>query len=214
MKLHFTLGVLLASALLTGCVTGTRNVDVAASKYTNDKTASGQVYIAIVEDKRTFEAKPASPSTPSVNGDLAKTSKEKLATLIGRQRNGYGMAMGDVALPKSETVQTEVKALLKEGLESRGYTVTDNQNAPVKLNVDIEKFWAWFSPGMFAVSFEADLACKINYTDTKGSQVFNVKGYGLNKGQVASDANWALAYQRALDDFLKNLDKTLDDAKL
>ena len=214
MKLHFALGVVLASALLTGCVTGTRNVDIAPSKYTNDKTASGQVYIAVVEDKRAFEAKPASPSTPSVNGDLAKTSKDKLATLIGRQRNGYGMAMGDVALPKDQTVQTEMKALLKEGLESRGYTVTDNKNAPIKVNVDIEKFWAWFSPGMFAVSFEADLACSIAFTDTKGNQTFKVVGYGLNKGQVASDANWALAYQRALDDFLKNLDKTLDDAKL
>jgi uncharacterized lipoprotein YajG len=214
MKLHFALGVLLASALLTGCVTGTRNVDLAPSKHANDKTASGQAYINFVEDKRVFESKPASPSTPSVDGDLAKTSKDKLATLIGRQRNGYGMAMGDVALPKSETVQTEMKALLKEGLESRGYTVTDNKNAPVKLDVDIEKFWAWFSPGMFAVSFEANLACKINYADAQGSKVFEVAGYGLNKGQVASDANWALAYQRAFDDFLKNLDKKLDDAKL
>ena len=214
MKLHFALGALLASALLTGCVTGTRNVDISASKYTNDKTASGQVYIAIIDDKRVFEAKPATPSTPSVTGDLAKTPKATLATLIGRQRNGYGKAMGDVALPKSETVQTEMKATLKEGLESRGYTVSDNPNAPIKLNVDIEKFWAWFSPGMFAVSFEAELACKINYADAKGNQTFNVKGYGLNKGQVASDANWALAYQRALDDLLKNLDKTLDDAKL
>lgn len=214
MKLHFTLGVLLASALLTGCVTGTRNVDIAPSKYANDKTASGQVYISVVEDKRTFEAKPASPSTPSVNGDLAKTSKEQLSTLIGRQRNGYGMALGDVALPKSETVQTEVKSLLKEGLESRGYSVTDNQNAPIKVKVDIEKFWAWFSPGAFSVSFEAEVACNINYASNTGNKVFAVKGYGINKGQVASDANWALAYQRALDDFLKNLDKTLDDAKL
>lgn len=214
MKLHFALGILLISAFLTGCVTGTRHVDVTSSKYINDKTASEEVYIAFIEDKRIFEAKPSSPSTPSVNGDLAKTSKEKLATLIGRQRNGYGMAMGDVALPNSETVQTEMKALLKEGLESRGYIVTDNKNAPVIVDVDIKKFWAWFSPGMFAVSFEASLACQINFADAKGSKVLDVAGYGLNKGQVASDANWALAYQRAFDDFLKNLDKTLDDEKL
>jgi len=37
-----------------------------------------------------------------------------------------------------------------------------------------------------------------------------VRGYGINKWQVASDANLALAYERAINEFLINLDKALD----
>lgn len=214
MKLKFMLGLLLASTLLTGCVTGTRNVDIAASKYVNDKTASDQVYIEFINDKRVFEQKPSSPSTPSVKGQLEKISVDKRAALIGRQRNGYGQAMGDVALPQGQTVITEMQSLLKEGLESRGYMLTDNKDAAVKLSVDIDKFWAWFSPGVFSVSFEADIACKMDFVKSDSKKAFSVVGYGINKGQVASDANWALAYQRAMDDFLKNLDKKLDDEGL
>jgi len=74
----------------------------------------------------------------------------------------------------------------------------------------IEKFCAWFSPGMFTISFESNLRCKVHYDEGTGVRTFIVTGYGINKGQVASDANCELAYQRAYLDFLKNLDKILD----
>ncbi|RYZ94432.1 MAG: hypothetical protein EOO68_20265 [Moraxellaceae bacterium] len=211
----FKLGIVIAAAFfLSGCVSGTRTIELATPKYQNDKTAKGQVYIDIIEDKRVFEAKPRSPSTPSATTDLAKVTKEARASLIGRQRNGYGKAMGDVTLPKANNVQKEMRDLLKEGFESRGYTVSDNKNAPIKVQVDINKFWAWFTPGMWAVSFEANLDSDMNIANTDGNKKLNVVGYGINKGQVASDANWMLAYERAFEDFLKNLDKALDDAKL
>lgn len=205
---------LAATLLLSGCVTGTRNIDLTPPGYQSDKKASGSVYIGSITDSRAFEAKPSSPSTPSVNGDLSKTSKEKLNSLIGRQRNGYGKAMGDVALPAGVTVQSEMRDLLAAGLQARGYTVTQDKNAPATMNVDIEKFWAWFSPGMWAVSFESNLQCSIDVTQKGKKKELKVVGYGVNKGQVASDANWALAYERAFEDFLKNFDKALDDAGL
>ena len=204
------MGLLLSVVLLSACVTGTRNIQISPPDYVNEKTASGPIYIGSIEDSRNFEAKPRDPSTPSVNGDLASTPKEKLATLIGRQRNGYGAAMGDVALPQGSTVQDRIRELLTKGLESRGYTVVNDAGAAKKVSVDISQFWAWFSPGMWAVSFESNLQCKITFADGAQSKMFDVKGYGINKGQVASDANWELTYQRAFEDFLKNLDQVLD----
>jgi len=212
MKLNLIL--VAAVMLLSGCVTGTRSIDLGPPAYQGDKKSSGSVYIGSITDSRAFEAKPASPSTPSVDGDLSKTPKEKLNSLIGRQRNGYGKAMGDVALPAGVTVQNEMRDLLTAGLQARGYTVTQDKNAPVTMSVDIEKFWAWFSPGVWAVSFESNLQCKINVSNKGKTKELNVVGYGLNKGQVASDANWSLTYQRAFEDFLKNFDKALDDAGL
>lgn len=195
-------------------MTGTRSILPEMPEYNSEKSTSGDIYIVEINDQRTFEQKPKSPSTPSVNGDLSATSKEQLASLIGRQRNGYGMAMGDVALAEGSNVQEQVRALLTTGLESRGYTVVDDKNAPNKVTVDIEKFWAWFSPGVFAVSFESDLQCHIDFVSPTNNTRVDVKGYGINKGQVASDANWKLAYQRAYLNFLQNLDKALDDQGL
>ncbi|MEE8059041.1 MAG: YajG family lipoprotein [Pseudomonadales bacterium] len=207
-------GFLLVTLVLAGCVTGTRNIQLTPPEYSSGKSASGLIYIASIEDKRIFEQKPKNPSTPSVKGNLSSASKEKLSTLVGRQRNGWGAAMGDVALPEGQTVQEKVRELLTKGLESRGYEVINDNNAPNKITVDIEKFWAWFSPGMWVISFESDIQCKINLENASGSSVIDVTGYGINKGQVASNANWELAYKRAFTDFMKNLDIALDSKGL
>ncbi|MBU3068422.1 YajG family lipoprotein [Aestuariicella sp. G3-2] len=198
------------TVVLSGCVVGTRNVDVSAPAFETDKTASGSVYLGEILDKRVFEQAPSDPSTPSVDGQLSSTSPETLATLIGRQRNGFGKAMGDVALPEGGTVDQEVRDLITLGLESRGYQVVDDANVRPRISVDVEKFWAWFTPGMWAISFESNLLCKVNVETENGTQTFKVSGYGLNKGQVASDANWQLAYERAFADFLKNMDNMMD----
>jgi len=132
--------ILTLCIVLSGCVTGTRNVELIVPTYENDKSSTGSVYISGIRDGRKFEAKPSSPSTPSVNGDLSSTSKEKLSTLIGRQRNSYGKAMGDVVLPAGGTVQNEIKDILKIALEGRGYTITEDSSAPTVLDVGIEQF--------------------------------------------------------------------------
>ena len=207
--------VIILSFVLTGCVTGTRSLEnLQVPEYNNDKTATGEIYIGQISDMRKFQPKPNNPSTPSVKDDLSKLSKEDLSTLIGRQRNAYGRAMGDVALPEGVKVQDKVRDLIKEGLESRGYTVVENKNAEKHISVNIDKFWAWFSPGFASVSFESNLQCKINMEHSSETQTFDVKGYGINKGQVASNANWELAFKRAFQNFLENFDAALDEKNL
>ncbi|MFC7291592.1 hypothetical protein [Hirschia litorea] len=199
--------------LLGGCVTGTRSVDLAMDSYTNDKTASGEIYIASISDERTFEQKPKEPSTPSVKGTLEDMSKDDLSKLIGRQRNSYGKGMGMVALPEGGTIQNEMRKLLVEGLESRGYTVTDNPSAPIQLAVNISDFWAWFTPGAFVVKFEAIVGSELNFSGSV-DQTISPSARSMNKAQIASDANWRLAYKRAFGIFLEDLDKQLDEAGL
>lgn len=210
LRLLMTAALLIA---LSGCVTGTRNINLAVPDYAYEQTASGPIRIGSIEDKRQFEQDPPDPSTPSVKGTLASKSTEQLATLIGRQRNGYGAAMGDVALPEGETVPGKVRELLRQGLGGRGYTVVE-ESAPIEVDVDIQRFWAWFSPGMFSVSFESVIETVLTFTQPSGDISVTVAGYGINKGQVASDANWAMAYERAHADYLKNLEGALDERGL
>jgi len=203
--------ILSMSILLGGCVVGTRNIELNMPEYSNDKTAVGDIYISSIRDSRHFEQKPRKPSTPSVDGTLSNTPKEKLATLIGRQRNGYGKAMGDVALPPGMTIEKKMRELMTVGLQSRGYNVVNDKTAKIKLSVDISKFWGWSTPGFWALSFESDVQARIVLGEDSQQQEIEVKGYGINKGQVGSDDNWKLAYQRAFEDFLKKLDMLLDE---
>ena len=198
--------------LLTACVTGTRNVNLEIPAHSSSKTGAGAVQIVSITDSRVFEQKPKSPDTPSAKADIATLSAETKATMIGRQRNGYGGAMGDVALPAGSTVQSEVKKLIATGLQNRGYVVSENSEN--KLSIDIEKFWAWMVPGFISVGFESEVTTALTLSNGTDTKTVKVAGVGNNEGQVASDANWRLTYSRAFENFLSNMDSALEDLGL
>lgn len=199
--------IAVSSVILTGCVTGRRTIPLDVPASSAGTAAKDDINIRSVVDNRHFENKPPSPSTPSIDGDVNKMDKSGLKTMIGRQRNGYGKAMGDIQLVSGETVETRTRALISEELKRRGYaTSADSVNT---MDVSINKFWAWFTPGFMTVTFESQLSCDIDLSVKGKREKFTVEGYGKNPGQVASDANWKLAYSRAFEDFLKNLDSAL-----
>jgi hypothetical protein len=202
--------LLIAIIASTGCVTGRRQIALEIPTSQQAVAASkGTVAITSVVDKREFQNKPPQPSTPSVDGDVTKLSKSQLGTMIGRQRNGYGKAMGDIALTGDSSVEKEMRQLVAEAFKRRGYTVTDAK-ADGSAEIVINKFWAWFTPGFWSVDFEADLRSDLKIVMDGKTNQFTISGHGKNSGQVASDANWQLAYKRAFEDFVKNLDAVLE----
>jgi hypothetical protein len=206
--------VLSIIGLTSGCVTGRRSfgVDVPSAESYSKNASKGAIAIGPVTDVRQFENKPDSPSTPSMNGDVKLLSTEAKNTFIGRQRNSWGHAEGDIVLPEGQNVQGKVTELLREGLKRRGYEVVNS--APNSASAEIQQFWTWVTPGFFALSFEAQITSKVTVTIGGKQSTFIVKGYGLNHGQFAKDANWRESFDIAVQDFLKNLDKQLSAAAL
>jgi hypothetical protein len=188
-----------------GCVLGRRTVPLvipAAAAATPAAATRGKICVTTVTDNRAFQNEPPDPSTPSVDGDVATFSAEQRASMIGRQRNGYGKAMGDIALPADDSVIKRARVLVEEGLTRRGYQVTSEPFAPASATVAIDQFWAWGTPGFWSVAFEARVYCTVTMRDGGRSGTFVIKGDGLNRGQMASDENWQQAYRAAFDDFL------------
>ncbi|HXA13573.1 MAG TPA: hypothetical protein VNW23_00475, partial [Opitutaceae bacterium] len=106
MKKLFIAGLALVFSLFgSGCVAGRRTVDLPVPTATSLPASKGTVAIGSIADARHFENEPSEPSTPSIDGDVNSQSAEQLSAFIGRQRNGYGHAMGDITLPAGETVQ-------------------------------------------------------------------------------------------------------------
>ncbi len=204
MKLVKLLTILTLTLSATACVTGTREISLEVPEASSGFSKSGAVFIAEIKDSRGFEQKPKIPETPSVSGKLETKSPSELSSLIGRQRNGYGGAMGSVALQES-SVQAETRKLVEASLKARGYTIASSAEGARELNIDIQKFWAWMVPGFVSIGFESELDLTLRTND----QTVSVTGKGNNEGQIASDANWALTYKRAFQDLLDNLENGL-----
>jgi hypothetical protein len=201
-------GGLLCLALLSGCVTGRRSVALPINSQPQSSTTKGEVSVASVVDKRYFENKPRDPSTPSVDGDVAALSEAERSTMIGRQRNAYGKALGDVALPPGETVPQRARVLIEEAFKRRDYRISSGAATNV-VDVVVNEFWGWSTPGAFSIAFEARVACTLTIKGSTGTQTLRVNGAGRNQAQVASDPNWQLAYHRAFEDFIVNLHREL-----
>ncbi len=195
----------IAVVLQAGCVTGRRALSLPVSAHDVPSPTRGQVYIAAVTDNRHFENKPSDPSTPSIDGDVTKLSAAEKDRMIGRQRNTFGKAMGDIGLMENDSVTKRVRLLVEEGLHRKGYGVTDDPKASVAATVSIDDFWGWGTPGFWALTFEAKIQCTISVTNATGVQKAIVKGYGINHGQVAKDVNWQEAFDPAFEDFITNL---------
>jgi hypothetical protein len=200
-----------AVVLQTGCVTGRRTLSLPVSTQASHAAVQGRVYIATLTDNRHFENKPSDPSVPSIDGDVTKLSAQEKDRMIGRQRNGFGKAMGDIGLAENDSVTKRARLLVGEGLRRKGYELTDDPKAPTAVGVSIDEFWAWGTPGFWTLTFEAKLQCTISVTTAAGVQTAIVKGYGINYGQVAKDVNWQEAYDPAFEDFMSNLGSQWDN---
>lgn len=198
--------------LLTGCVLGRRTVDLPIQSVSNSHEGKGEVFIGNIVDNRIFQNNPSDPSIPSVDGDVHSLTPQQKGMMIGRQRGGFGNAAGDVALPANNSVISRTRKLLEEGFKKRGYSITSDSNNPQSATAIINKFWAWFTPGFWTITFEAHVNYTITLTKPDGPSTLILQGYGRNQGQMASDANWQLAYQRAFQDFLSKLDSQLATA--
>ncbi|HXA79806.1 MAG TPA: hypothetical protein VNV14_00935 [Opitutaceae bacterium] len=212
MKTPFIFCLALAFSLFgSGCVLGRRTVDLPVPTATSLPASKGTVAINSIVDARHFENNPDHPSTPSIDGDINSQSAEQLSTVIGRQRNGFGHAMGDVALPPGETVQTRVKELVAQGFARRGYTVTTSASANYTVDVKINSFWAWTPYGPFIASVDCSFTAKHDGL----TQTFTVQGSGATGVMpMGTDSDWREAYTHAFEDFLAHFDQELTKAGL
>jgi uncharacterized lipoprotein YajG len=210
-EISLTVALVMICALNAGCATGRRTIALDVPAAPAVQADRGAMSIARVTDERHFENNPAQASTPSIDGDVNTASKELLSRMIGRQRGGFGAALGDVALTPPATVETQVQALVTEGLKRRGYAVGASSSAD-SVDVTIAEFWAWFRPGFAVIAFEAQIRTLISITASGQKRTLDVTGHGREEGQVASNEHWQRAYQLAYEDYLNKLTSSLADA--
>jgi hypothetical protein len=203
-RTYGAVALLAASAVLAGCATSRSEIKVsnppapAAAAVTKDRA----VVIRSIKDERAWAAAPSDPGTPSLGFEGAAAATDDVKSrAIGRKRNTYGQALGDVLLEKGQTVPGLVRDNLAAAFQQAGYRVAPDAASagasPLLVDVSIRKFWTWLQPGFWALTFHGEIETDLTLA-TPGSKPVTIKVKTQDPQQVGTDAVWIQTVEKAL----------------
>jgi len=211
---------LVACVVLAGCATSRSEISLDqpdatptnvpySSASTSEHSNGRVVVIRSVTDERHFEEDPDEPSTPSLGFEGADQATAAIKTrAVGRKRNSFGKAMGDVLLQPGQTVESVVRLNATEALEAAGYQVKDaasasSSTAPLLMDIHIKKFWAWFQPGFWAIKLNTNIATDIDISSAAQPETIEVHAEQSNL--AATDGAWMEILKKALAEYRNRL---------
>lgn len=206
LRSFITLAFATSALLFSGCATkrGEVALQVPTAKTEVAPSNGKQIYINSVVDKRVFELKPAEPSTPSLDPSEAQSDAVK-ARAVGRKRNGYGMALGDILLNENQSVASVIKDSLKEALTDKGYRVIEakEQITPQTYIADVKiiKFWSWMNMGFWALTLSCEIETNVDIKQEGNPQTYNLHVKAADSFQTGMESNYIEVMQKALKEY-------------
>lgn len=203
------LGLLFLCLALGGCATSRSALDISVPASNNVAPQNGKtVFINTATDKRVFEVAPSSPEIPSLDPSEAQSDQIKLRA-VGRKRNGFGKALGDILLKDGQTVETMTSASIARAFADRGYRVIASKGEVTSdtfiVDANIEKFWAWMNPGFMAITLSTQIATDLTIKSADGSDVKKVSVKASDSYQMGTESNWIEIINKALGLYLDDL---------
>jgi hypothetical protein len=197
--------VLLLGSVLTGCAFNRAEIKLALPTAT-ETTQGRVVVIRSVKDERVFEQAPKEPNIPSVGfGKLSVTSRSELLRTVGRKRNGFGEALANVQLIGEQTVETVVRENLAAALRQAGYQVKEVgsvADAPLIIDVHINKFWIWIDHGFMKHSVKAEVSTSLDISGVALPMSIESNAQELNPPII--DKTWASTFEKAFSGYRTN----------
>ncbi|GGX86810.1 hypothetical protein GCM10007160_12700 [Litchfieldella qijiaojingensis] len=193
-------------ALLSGCATSRSEIAISTphEEWSQPDNMIGEVVIRTVTDQRVFEEAPPEPSTPSLGFEgAAQAAADIKARAVGRKRNTYGKALGDILLENGQTVEGLVRENLVAAFEKSGFKVSSETEShdPSALVVDvyINELWAWFNPGFWAITLNTRIATDLELQGASSPKTISV--HAEDRRQVATESAWVEIIEMALQEY-------------
>jgi len=205
-----TLFFLITIVTLTGCATNRGIVSLQLPESTTVHEPNGKhIYLESVVDERIFEENPKTQDIPSLGFGGAKNSiKELKLRAIARKRNSFGKALGDILLKPGQTVETVIADALKRSFIETGYQVIDDKENITEntliLKVKIRDFWAYMTPGFWALTLSSDISTDIDITQI-GIDTKTITVHSEGKYQIASEKNWMEIVHQSLHKYISEV---------
>jgi len=197
---------------LVGCATSRSVLDIPPPSGQAGQPNNKRVFINSATDKRVFQSNPSSPDIPSLDPSEDASDKIKLSA-IGRKRNGFGKALGDILLKEEQTVESLSTDAIKQAFIEKGYTVVSRKDISKDtyiVDADIEKFWSWMNPGFTAITLSTEISTNLNIQKqgSNGKQKISVKA--SDSYQIGTENNWIEIINKALRLYIDELKTKLE----
>jgi hypothetical protein len=195
-------------SLASGCATTRSTIDIAVPQAQAAPTKQ-VVKIVAVSDLRTFESAPSDPSVPSLKNPEEIKDPSIRSRAIARKRGGFGNAAGDILLPEGRTVEQFVREAATSALAQKGYSVVDEKSPQFEkalpLSIEVQQFWAWFTPGFFTISVEFECKLRMKGQALFGDEDAPVRGYAILHRMAATEGVWQEAMQEGTTDLVEKI---------
>jgi hypothetical protein len=203
----------IGALIISGCAINRSTLDIQLPKGQQAQLNGKQVYINSVVDKRSFQVSPPSPDIPSLDPSEDQTEQIKMRA-IGRKRNGFGKALGDMLLKDGETVQSLTNKSIRQAFEDKGYSIVANKDGVTKdtyiVDVNIEKFWAWMNPGFWQITLSSEISTDVIIKSSKGTTNQQISVKAADGYQVATESNWMEIIQKSIQLYINDLKSKLN----
>jgi len=196
--------VAVAAVLLSSCSGAKRSTIDMRPTYSEGDPPRAFAMITQVRDARRFEERPLDPSVPSLWDAEELKNPAITSRAIARKRDGWGMALGDVLLPEGRTVEQVVREAVTKALREKGYAVVDERSADreqaLPLEVTIQQFWSWASPGIPLMSAEFEGILVMRSSALLNNEEELVRGHARIRAFGIGDGQWLIVMRQGLDD--------------
>lgn len=212
-NLRLLVAVVAASAaFLGGCATDRSVLSIAVPDAEAPINVDrGTVYIQSVMDQRRFEENPSTQDIPSLGfGGAANATAEVKLRAIGRKRNGFGKAIGDMLLPEGQNVEGVIREALEKAFLETGFEVLHDESKidpkTFVIDVEIRQFWAYMTPGFWALTLSSDITTDLDIgtstkTPSRGrSETIVVKSSG--RYQLGTEGNWSEVISKSVSEYV------------
>jgi uncharacterized lipoprotein YajG len=208
-----TLG-LTSLVLLGGCATSRSVLDIPTPAARETAQAVGkEVLIASVADRRSFEIEPGSPDIPSLDPGQDQSDAIK-ARAIGRKRNTFGKALGDILLKEGQTVETLTASSIRQAFAEKGYKVIDRKedatSNTLRVEAAVDKFWAWMNPGFAAITLSTEISTDLAIRSPAQGKTVTVSVKASGNYQTGMEENWIEVINKALRAYVDELKAKLE----
>jgi hypothetical protein len=219
-KGYSRLVVLCFCVMLAGCATSRSEIKLHSPAIVTPSTtatsAQRVIVIGKITDERVFEQAPNDPSTPSLGfGGSDKATDDVKARAFGRKRNTWGQALGDVLLQPGQTVESVIRENLVAAFQQAGYQVKSQSDAgpsPLVVDVHIKQFWAWFTPGFWAVTLSNNIATDLVINGAGSPVVVSI--HVEDKHAAATESDWMQIADKGLDAYRVEVSRRMQDSEV
>lgn len=191
--------------VVVGCATSRSVVSIDQPALQDvEADTGGTIYLESVLDNRIFEDEPAEPSTPSLGKEGASAASDEIrARAIGRKRNGYRKALGDVLLPEGETVERLIRSYAAAAFSDAGWRVVDRSDADLVASIQINEFWAWLNPGFWSIALNSVVSTTLEISGNEEDIPVEVRVE--DSRQMATEAAWIEIVEMALQEYRRKV---------